>query len=69
MNISCVFRYRPSMITNTTVSFLVTSDVDVGDLLRLKIKWESDSYLPSFFSTNQFQIRKIRIKSGETQAR
>ncbi|KAI5623527.1 lipoprotein lipase-like [Silurus asotus] len=59
----------PSMITNTTISFLVTSDVDVGDLLMLKIQWESDSYLPSFFSTNQFLIRKMRIKSGETQAR
>ncbi|KAG7319876.1 hypothetical protein KOW79_017019 [Hemibagrus wyckioides] len=59
----------PSMITNTTVSFLVTSDVDVGDLLMLKIQWESDSYLPSFFSTNQFRIRKMRIKSGETQAK
>ncbi|KAF4076417.1 hypothetical protein AMELA_G00215010 [Ameiurus melas] len=59
----------PSMITNTTVSFLVTSDVDVGDLLMLKVQWESDSYLPSFFSTNQFLIRKMRIKSGETQAK
>ncbi|XP_053342727.1 lipoprotein lipase [Clarias gariepinus] len=59
----------PSMITNTTISFLVTSDVDVGELLMLKIEWESDSYLPSFFSTNQFLIRKLRIKSGETQTR
>ncbi|XP_060725128.1 lipoprotein lipase [Tachysurus vachellii] len=59
----------PSMITNTTMSFLVTSDVDVGDLLMIKIQWESDSFLPSFFSTNQFRIRKMRIKSGETQAK
>ncbi|MCI4390925.1 hypothetical protein PGIGA_G00128400 [Pangasianodon gigas] len=59
----------PSMITNTTISFLVTSDVDVGDLLMLKIQWESDSYLPRFFSTNRFLIRKLRIKSGETQAK
>lgn len=64
-----MFHFRPSMITNTTISFLVTSDVDVGDLLMLKIQWESDSYLPSFFSTNQFLIRKMRIKSGETQAK
>ncbi|XP_072525497.1 lipoprotein lipase [Salminus brasiliensis] len=59
----------PSMITNTTISFLVTSDVDVGELLMLKIQWETDSYLPSFFSTNQFMIRRMRIKSGETQAK
>ncbi|TSP09076.1 Lipoprotein lipase [Bagarius yarrelli] len=59
----------PIMITNTTISFLVTSDEDVGDLLRLKLQWESDSYLSSFFSTNQFRIRKMRIKSGETQAK
>ncbi|XP_060762303.1 lipoprotein lipase [Neoarius graeffei] len=59
----------PSMITNTTISFLVTSDVDVGDLLMLKFQWESDSYLPSFFSAKQFLIRKMRIKSGETQAK
>ncbi|KAL6468025.1 hypothetical protein MHYP_G00237020 [Metynnis hypsauchen] len=59
----------PSMITNTTISFLVTSDVDVGELLILKVQWETDSYLPSFFSTNEFKIRKMRIKSGETQAK
>lgn len=57
------------MITNTTVSFLVTSDVDIGDLLMLKFQWDSDSYLPSFFGSNQFLIRKMRIKSGETQAK
>ncbi|KAI4878628.1 hypothetical protein NFI96_010121 [Prochilodus magdalenae] len=59
----------PGMIANMTISFLVTSDVDIGELLILKIQWEKDSYLPSFFSTNEFKIRKMRIKSGETQAK
>ncbi|XP_062844223.1 lipoprotein lipase [Trichomycterus rosablanca] len=59
----------PTMITNSTISFLVTSDVDVGELLMMKIQWEKDSYLPSFFSSNQFLIRKMRIKAGETQAK
>ncbi|XP_066507968.1 lipoprotein lipase-like [Hoplias malabaricus] len=59
----------PSMVTNSTISFLVTSDVDVGEVMRLLIQWEMDSYLPNFFSTNEFQIRRMRIKSGETQSK
>ncbi|XP_016421981.1 lipoprotein lipase-like [Sinocyclocheilus rhinocerous] len=59
----------PSMSTNSTVSFLLTSDKDIGELLMLSLHWEKDSYLYSFFSTNQFMIRKMRIKSGETQSR
>ncbi|XP_056149714.1 lipoprotein lipase isoform X2 [Lampris incognitus] len=57
-----------SLNTNTTVSFLLTADVDVGELLRVKITWESDSFF-SFLSTNDFMIRRIRIKAGETQAK
>uniref|UniRef100_A0A671NV51 Lipoprotein lipase n=1 Tax=Sinocyclocheilus anshuiensis TaxID=1608454 RepID=A0A671NV51_9TELE len=59
----------PSMSTNSTVSFLLTSDKDIGELLMLNIRWEKDSYLYGFFSTNQFMIRRMRIKSGETQSR
>ncbi|XP_016090170.1 lipoprotein lipase-like isoform X3 [Sinocyclocheilus grahami] len=59
----------PSMSTNSTVSFLLTSDKDIGELLMLSLHWEKDSYLYGFFSTNQFMIRKMRIKSGETQSR
>lgn len=59
----------PSMSTNSTVSFLLTSDKDIGELLMLSLLWEKDSYLYSFFSTNQFMIRKMRIKSGETQSK
>ncbi|KAM3833847.1 lipoprotein lipase-like [Diretmus argenteus] len=54
--------------TNTTVSFLLTTDVDIGELLRVKILWESDSFF-SFLNGNEFTIRRIRIKAGETQAK
>lgn len=57
------------MMTNSTISFLVTSDKDIGELLMVKLQWEKDSYLSGFFSTNQFIIRRMRIKSGETQAK
>ena len=54
------------MSTNHTASFLVTSDVEVGELLRVNLEWESDSVF-SFFNTNQFTIRRMRVKAGETQ--
>ncbi|XP_042561452.1 lipoprotein lipase [Clupea harengus] len=59
----------PNMSTNTTISFLVVSDVDVGELLMVKLKWEKDSYLSGFFGSNEFMIRRLRIKSGETQSK
>ncbi|CAM4586593.1 hypothetical protein PO909_031625 [Leuciscus waleckii] len=59
----------PSLTSNSTVSFLVTSDKDIGELLMLNIHWEKDSYLYGFFSSNQFIIRRMRIKSGETQSK
>lgn len=57
------------MSTNSTISFLVSSDVEIGDLLMVKLKWERDSYLSGFFSKNEFMIRRLRIKSGETQSK
>ncbi|KAG5286566.1 hypothetical protein AALO_G00016300 [Alosa alosa] len=59
----------PSMSSNTTISFLVASDVDIGELLMIKLKWERDSYLSGFFGKNEFMIRRLRIKSGETQSK
>ncbi|XP_051985417.1 lipoprotein lipase-like [Xyrauchen texanus] len=59
----------PVMFTNSTISFLVTCDRDVGELLMVNIQWEKDSYLYGFFSTNRLMIRRMRIKSGETQAK
>ncbi|XP_071376674.1 lipoprotein lipase [Centroberyx affinis] len=54
--------------TNTTVSFLLTTDVDIGELLMVKMLWESDSFF-SFFNENDFTIRRLRIKAGETQTK
>ncbi|CAL8279353.1 unnamed protein product [Lota lota] len=56
------------LTTNRTASFLVTSDVDVGELLMVKLEWESDSVF-SFFNTHQFTIRRMHVKAGETQAK
>ncbi|XP_063057219.1 lipoprotein lipase [Engraulis encrasicolus] len=61
----------PDLKTNTTVSFLLTTDVDIGELLMVKMAWDKDSYFGwnDWFSSSQFHIRKLRIKAGETQAR
>ncbi|KAJ8277380.1 hypothetical protein GJAV_G00074540 [Gymnothorax javanicus] len=61
----------PSLYTNTTVSFLLTTDVDIGELLMVKMRWEKDSYfsLSDWWGSNKFLIRKLRIKVGETQAK
>uniref|UniRef100_A0A667ZGM0 Lipoprotein lipase n=1 Tax=Myripristis murdjan TaxID=586833 RepID=A0A667ZGM0_9TELE len=58
----------PELNTNTTVSFLLTTDVDIGELLMVKMLWESDSFF-SYFRDNDFMIRRMRIKAGETQAK
>ncbi|KAM4605734.1 lipoprotein lipase [Polymixia lowei] len=54
--------------TNSTVSFLLTTDVDIGELLRVKLMWQSDSFF-SFLNHNEFMIRRLRVKAGETQAK
>ncbi|KAJ8374663.1 hypothetical protein SKAU_G00052430 [Synaphobranchus kaupii] len=61
----------PYLNTNTTVSFLLTTDVDIGELLMVKIRWEKDSYLSlsDWWGSNMFKIRKLRVKVGETQAK
>uniref|UniRef100_A0A667YW43 Lipoprotein lipase n=1 Tax=Myripristis murdjan TaxID=586833 RepID=A0A667YW43_9TELE len=48
------------------LSFLLTTDVDIGELLMVKMLWESDSFF-SYFRDNDFMIRRMRIKAGETQ--
>ncbi|KAJ8372908.1 hypothetical protein AAFF_G00275580 [Aldrovandia affinis] len=61
----------PIMQSNSTMSFLVTSDVAVGDLLRVELQWEKD-YVYKFWersSNTEFRVRRLRIKAGETQAR
>ncbi|XP_018583848.2 lipoprotein lipase [Scleropages formosus] len=61
----------PLLYSNTTVSFLLTTDVNVGDLLKVTLQWENDSLfsLSSWWSSNKFWVRRLRIKSGETQAK
>jgi hypothetical protein len=59
---------REELSANHTASFLVTSDVEVGELLRVNLQWESDSVF-SFFNTNQFTVHRMRVKAGETQAK
>ncbi|KAE8294211.1 Lipoprotein lipase [Larimichthys crocea] len=57
--------------TNTTISFLITTDVDIGDLMIVKLRWEKDTLISwsDWWGSSQFHIRKLRIKSGETQSK
>nr|XP_033771618.1 lipoprotein lipase isoform X1 [Geotrypetes seraphini] len=59
----------PEVSTNMTYSFLICTEVDVGELLMLKVSWEKDSYFSwsDWWTTYAFEIRKIRVKSGERQ--
>nr|XP_020468697.1 lipoprotein lipase-like [Monopterus albus] len=61
----------PVLNGNSTLSFLITSDVDIGDLMIVKLRWEKDSIIswPNWWGRSQFHIRKLRIKSGETQSK
>ncbi|KAG9489424.1 hypothetical protein GDO78_005413, partial [Eleutherodactylus coqui] len=62
-----------------TYSFLVTLDTDIGDLMMIKLKWESSKDIKSFWYTFQKKIswdtlpgvlvKRIRVLAGETQER
>lgn len=63
---------------NYTNTFLVFTEQDIGELLKITLSWESPSqsvaalwaHIKSFWatSTNQtLQVRRIRVKCGETQ--
>ena len=67
---------------NATNTFLVYTEEDLGDLLKIKLTWEGKSqswynlwkelrsYLTqSHGSKQELHIRRIRVKSGETQQR
>lgn len=61
---------RPALKTNTTVSFLLTTDVEIGELLMVKLVWEKDTILSwPWWNPDAFHVRKLRVKSGETQSR
>ncbi|XP_042198595.1 lipoprotein lipase isoform X2 [Callorhinchus milii] len=76
----------PQISSNQTYSFLVHTDVDIGELLIVKLQWETASSVWSTIvgtvtnpwsvwdfwnsreeSSKDLEIRKIRVKSGETQ--
>ncbi|XP_067252115.1 lipoprotein lipase [Chanodichthys erythropterus] len=60
----------PALNTNSTVSFLLTTDTDIGELLMVKLLWEKDSLISwPWWNPDTFHIRKLRIKSGETQSK
>lgn len=67
---------------NATNTFLVYTEEDLGDLLKIKLTWEGTaqswynlwkelrSYLSQPHSAErELSIRRIRVKSGETQRR
>ncbi|XP_007662673.1 lipoprotein lipase [Ornithorhynchus anatinus] len=59
----------PEISTNKTYSFLVYTEVDIGELLMLKLQWEKDSIFSwsGWWSSAAFDIEKVRVKAGETQ--
>lgn len=61
----------PSLNSNTTQSFLITTDTDIGDLMIVKLRWERDAYISwsNWWGSTKFNIRKLRIKCGETQSK
>ncbi|XP_014375053.1 lipoprotein lipase isoform X2 [Alligator sinensis] len=59
----------PEISTNKTYSFLVYTEVDIGDLLRLSLQWERDSFFSwtEWWTSFTFDIHRVRVKAGETQ--
>lgn len=67
---------------NFTNTFLVFTEEDIGDLLKIRLTWEGESesfssfwkhVKHSFWSWNAktakpvLEVRRIRVKAGETQ--
>lgn len=65
---------------NATNTFLVYTEEDLGDLLKIKLTWEKASRswynlwneFRSYLSqpsnpSRELYVRRIRVKSGETQ--
>nr|XP_057929595.1 lipoprotein lipase-like [Doryrhamphus excisus] len=64
-------RVLPVMNGNTSLSFLITTDVDMGDLMMVKLRWEKDAIISwsDWWGSSKFHVRKLRVKSGETQSK
>ncbi|XP_075879075.1 lipoprotein lipase [Nelusetta ayraudi] len=61
----------PTLDTNSTLTFLITTDEEIGDLLMVKMGWEKDAIISwsDWWGSSRFHIRKLRVKSGETQSK
>lgn len=74
--------YEGSVGLNLTNTFLVFTEDDIGDLLKIRLTWEGEeeswnsiwkNLKKSFFGWKAkpakpiLQIRRIRVKAGETQ--
>lgn len=61
----------PVLNGNTTQSFLLTTDTDIGDLMIVKLRWEKDTLISwsDWWGSSSFHIRKLRVKSGERQSK
>ncbi|KAF3834812.1 hypothetical protein F7725_027370, partial [Dissostichus mawsoni] len=73
-------KLKEKLETNTTHSFLLVTEKDIGDLLMLKFKWEETNgwsasnmlnMVSSWWSgdsgSDNMDVHKIRIRAGETQ--
>uniref|UniRef100_A0A674I1Y5 triacylglycerol lipase n=1 Tax=Terrapene triunguis TaxID=2587831 RepID=A0A674I1Y5_9SAUR len=58
----CLFFRLEQIGLNSTSPFLVYTEEDIGDLLRIKLTWEGSSQ-----SWYNLWRERIRVKSGETQ--
>ncbi|KAM9137531.1 lipoprotein lipase [Pangshura tecta] len=59
----------PEISTNKTYSFLVYTEVNMGDLLMLTLQWEKESIFSwsDWWTSYAFDIQRVRVKAGETQ--
>ncbi|XP_030093085.1 lipoprotein lipase [Serinus canaria] len=59
----------PEVSSNKTFSFLIYTEVDIGDLFMVKLQWEKDTFFSwsDWWTPFTFDIQRIRMKSGETQ--
>lgn len=68
--------------SNKTYSFLITLDLDIGELIMIKFKWENSMVWSNVWNTVQtiipwgreslhsgLVLKSIRVKAGETQQR
>lgn len=80
--ISFVSSRDEEITSNKTYSFLITLDVDIGELIMIKFKWENGAVWTNVWNTVQtiipwsqaplysgLVVKTIKVKAGETQQR